>query len=106
MDLFKEFLLPVQVLVENCDEALKQHAEPRMESYILCEDLSFNRQPKMCSVHVHAGSYLVSHFKQLGMFRGWLKSIFCKLSHLIPFLWNTVLAFPSHSPHLLLICSS
>lgn len=31
MDLFEKLLLPVQVLVENCDEALKQSAETSTE---------------------------------------------------------------------------
>lgn len=86
MALFEKLLLPVQDLVENCDEALKQSAETSIEWYILCEDLSYSKQPKICSVQEHAGSYSVSHFKQLGIFRGWLKYVFCKLSHLIPFL--------------------
>lgn len=56
MDLFEKLLLSVQVLVENCDEALQQSAEPSIESYILCKDRSYSQQPKMCSVQVHAGS--------------------------------------------------
>lgn len=82
----KAFIISSSFSEKLSDEALKQTAETSVESYILCEDLSYIKKPKLCSIQVHAVSYSVSLFKQLEMFRGWLKSTFCKLSHLIPFL--------------------
>lgn len=56
------FVLKASVIISSfseklCDEALKQTAETSVESYILCEDLSYIKKLKMCSIHVHAGSY-------------------------------------------------